>query len=138
MWAGGVLLGILGGGVPSGSSNPHPISDQKMQTIHTRFQTRPLKSIPVFRPGLYAEIMLSILRLGRKHKNYSNLFGIRMFLFLSYSFGIETIKMLIHSSNSLENPTRFQNNMAKVYTCFQTKTAQKPYPMGRHILIWLI
>ena len=26
----GVLLGILGGGVPPGSSNPDPISDQKM------------------------------------------------------------------------------------------------------------
>ena len=26
----GVLLGILGGGVPPGSSNPNPISDQKM------------------------------------------------------------------------------------------------------------
>ena len=27
--------------------------------------------------------------------------------------------------------------MGKVYTRFQTKTAQKPYPMGRHISIWL-
>ena len=26
---GGVLLGILGGGVPPGSQNPDPISDQK-------------------------------------------------------------------------------------------------------------
>ena len=26
----GVLLGILGGGVPPGSPNPGPISDQKM------------------------------------------------------------------------------------------------------------
>ena len=38
---GGVLLGILGGGVPLGSPNPDPISDQKM-----------LMSTPVFRPGL--------------------------------------------------------------------------------------
>ena len=36
---GGVLLGILGGGVPPGSPNPDPISDQK------------LCSIPVFIPG---------------------------------------------------------------------------------------
>ena len=46
---GEVLLGILGGGVPPGSPNPDPISDQKMlfprpfsdQTskIHTRLQT---------------------------------------------------------------------------------------------------
>ena len=47
---GGVLLGILGGGVPPGY--PDSISDQKNAIIHTRFQTRPLKSVPVFRPGL--------------------------------------------------------------------------------------
>ena len=51
MGEGGVLLGILGGGVQPGSPNPDPISDQKM-SFHTRFQTRPLKSIPVFRPCL--------------------------------------------------------------------------------------
>ena len=28
--------------------------------------------------------------------------------------------------------------MGKVFTRFQTKTAQKPYPMGRHIPKWLI
>ena len=95
-------------------------------------------AIPVFRPGLYAEIMLSLLRLGRKHKNYSNPFRICIFLFLSYSFGIEAIKMFIHPGSSLENPTRFQTKMGKVYTRFQTKMAQKPYPMGRHIPILLI
>ena len=31
---GGVLLGILGGGVPPGSPNPDPISDQKMSFSH--------------------------------------------------------------------------------------------------------
>ena len=36
--------------------------------FHTRFQTRPLKSIPVFRPGLYAEIILPLLRLKGKLK----------------------------------------------------------------------
>ena len=41
-----------------------------------------------------------------------------------YSFGIETITTFIHSRGSLENHTRFQ-----------TKTAQKPYPMGQHILL---
>ena len=38
---GGVLPGILGGGVPPGSSNPDPISDLNMPF-----------SIPVFRPDL--------------------------------------------------------------------------------------
>ena len=37
----GVLLGILGGGVPPGSSNPDPLSDQKVSFF-----------TPVFRPGL--------------------------------------------------------------------------------------
>ena len=37
---GEVLLGILGRGVPPGSPNPDPISDQNM-----------LFSTPVFRPG---------------------------------------------------------------------------------------
>ena len=31
--------------------------------------------------------------------------------------------------------TRLQNKMGKVYTHFQTKTAQKPNPMGWHIPI---
>ena len=38
---GGGLLRILGGGVPPGSQNPDPISEQKMSF-----------SRPVFRPGL--------------------------------------------------------------------------------------
>ena len=46
----GELLGILGGGVPPGSSNPDPISNQKYH-FHTSFQTWPLKSIPILRPA---------------------------------------------------------------------------------------
>ena len=82
--------------------------------------------------------MISLLRLERKQKNSSNPFRIRIFLFLSYSFGIETINTFIHSRSSLENHTRFQTKMGKVYTRFQTKTAQTPYLTGRHISIWLI
>ena len=37
--------------------------------------------------------------------------------------------------HSLENRTRIQTKIGKVYTRFQIKTAQKPYPFGRHILI---
>ena len=128
---GGVLLGILCAGVSPGSPNPDPISDQKNVIFHTRFQTRPLKFIPVFRPGL------KLLKLERKQNNSSNAFGIRIFLFRSYSFGIETITTLVRSRSSLENHTRFQTKMGEVYTCFQTKKAQNPYPLERHILIWL-
>ena len=53
-----------------------------------------------------------------------------MLLFLSYSFGIETTYTFMHS---LENHTRIQTRVGKVYTSFQTKTAQKPYPLGWHI-----
>ena len=59
-------------------------------------------------------------------------------LFLSHSFGIETTNTLIYSRSSLENHTRFQTTMDKVYTHFQTETAQKAYLLGRHIPIWPI
>ena len=36
----------------------------------------------------------------------------------------------MHSSSSLENNTRFQTKMGKVYRRFQTKKAQKPHPFG--------
>ena len=45
----GVLLGILGGGVPPGSPNPDPFSDQNLSFF-----------TPVSRPGLY-EIPPSLL-----------------------------------------------------------------------------
>ena len=44
--------------------------------------------------------MLSLLRLERKPKQ----FWIRIFLFLSYSFGIETIKTFINSRSSIKKP----------------------------------
>ena len=80
--------------------------------------------------------MLSLLRLERKQKSSSNPFRIRIFFFLSYSFGIETIKTFIQSCSSLKNRTRFQTKIGKVYTRFQTKSAQKSFPMVRHIPIY--
>ena len=55
--------------------------------------------------------MLSLLRLERKQKISSNAFRIRIFLFLSHSFGIETINTFIRSRSSLEKHTRFQTKM---------------------------
>ena len=49
---------------------------------------------------------------------------IGIFLFLSYSYGTETINTFVHSRSALENHTRFQT---KIYTRFQTKTGQKPF-----------
>jgi len=39
---------------------------------------------------------------------------------------------------SPDNHNQFQTNMFKIYTRFQTKTAQKPYTLGWHIPIYLI
>ena len=117
------------GGVPPGSPNPDTISDQKYVILLTCFQTRPPKSIPVFRPVLWAPDLAFRQKLRHhyldsvcKQKNSSNAFQIRIFLLLSYSFGIETISTFIHSHSTLENHTWFQTKMVKVYTCFQTKT----------------
>ena len=79
--------------------------------------------------------MLSLIRLECKQKNSSKAFRIRIFFFLSW--GIEKIKTFIQFRSSLKNHTRFQTKMGKLYTRFQPKTAQKPYPMGRHIPIQL-
>ena len=65
-------------------------------------------------------------------------FEFAYFFFFPSAFGIETINKSIHSSSSLESHNRFEIEMGKVYTRFQTKVAQKPYPIGRHIPIWLI
>ena len=81
-----------------------------------RFQIWPLKSIPVFRP------LSSLLRLGHKQKISSNAFRVCLSLFLSYSFGFETINTgrFIRSHSSLKNHTRFQN-----------KNEQSVYPVVR-------
>ena len=74
-----------------------------------------------------------LLRLEHKPKIYSNAFRIRIFLFRSFSFRIDTINTLIRSRCSLENHTRFHR---KIYTRFRTEKVRKPYPLGRHIPIW--
>ena len=57
-------------------------------------------------------------------------FEIAYFPLCSYSSGIERINTFIDSRSSLENHTRFQTKMSKVFTRFQTK---HPYPIGRHV-----
>ena len=56
------------------------------------------------------------------------------FEFAYFSFLLiwnQTITTFIHSRISFENHTRFQTEINKV----QTKTAQNPYPLGRHMPI---
>ena len=59
--------------------------------------------------------------------------------FLELESGL--LKRWIHSytpTSSLENCTIFQTQMGKFHSLFQTKTAPKPYPLGRHTHLWLI
>ena len=99
--------GFLGRGVPPGSPNLDPITDQKWSF-----------SKPIFRPDLWnphdpafrQKLCHNYLDKSTK-KISSNAFHIRIFLFLSYSFGIETINTFKGFLSFLENHTRFQTKM---------------------------
>ena len=64
------------------------------------------------------------------------------FLFLSHQLlspvAEKKNKFISFCERSPDNHTRFQTKMFKIYTRFQTKTAKKQYPLGRHIPIYLI
>ena len=111
----GALLGILGGGVPPGSPNPDPISDQKM------LFSRPFSDLA------FKILCHHYLDYNSNKKYFLKSIRIGIFLFLSFSFGTETINTFVHSRNAVENHTRFQTKMSKVYTRFQTKKAQRSF-----------
>ena len=93
----------------------------------------------VFRHGLL-EIMWSLLSLEQQQKRFLKIhFEFAYFSFFLTHFGIETINKFVHSHSSLENHTRFQTKMSKVYTPFKTKTVHgewKHYPLGRHLHLY--
>ena len=101
-------------------SFPHPFSDQTSK-IHSRFQ---------------------LLRLEFKEENYSNPFQIRIFLFLSHSFGIETINTFIHSRSSFRflrkpYPIPDQNGQSVqggTYLYGLYKGVPPPRPLGEKVL----
>ena len=86
--------------------------------------------------------MWSLLLLECKQKkDFLNLFQIPIFLFLFYLYGIEPINTFIHSRKFLQNHTRFQTKMGKVYTHFQTlgeahtyMAYTREYPLGFYFL----
>ena len=59
--------------------------------------------------------MLPLLQIKAQTKIFWNPFRIRIFLFLSYSFGIKTINTFLHPSSSLENHTQFQTKVGEAY-----------------------
>ena len=104
----GALLGLFSGGMLPDTPNPNLNTNQKMPFFHIRFQTRPLKSISIFRPGLQ-ESVSSLPRLECQQKDFLkpilNLLITLSFL-LILLFRSEMTKPLIQSHSSLENHTR--------------------------------
>ena len=74
--------------------------------------------------------MLSLLRLERKQTNSSNPFRIRIFLFLSYSFGIETINTFIHSVAPSNTIPDSRPKWAKCKPVFGPKRRKNPTRWG--------
>ena len=142
---GGVLLEMLAGGVPPGSQNPDLISDKKNVIFRTRFQIWPLKSIPVFRLGgdhktqhkhWHETVTMSSSATKTSLKIH--------FEFAYYTFFL--IQLEFWNDEHINTPPQFLRKLypipdqkwAKCILVFQTKTEQEPYPMGRHIPIWLL
>ena len=92
----------------------------------TRSQTWPLKSIPVFRPGLWANFLSSLLRLDGKPKKSSNAIRSRIFLFRSYSFGIDTINTFILSLVPLKTIPDSRAKQRKCVPIFIPKRPKTP------------
>ena len=80
--------------------------------------------------------MLSLFRLERKQKNYSHPFRIRIFLFVSFSFGTETVNTFIHSvvpATQIIPDSR--PKWAKFIPVFRPK--RRKNPTRWHIPVWL-
>ena len=113
----GVLLGILGGGMPlvptlfqtKKCHFLHPFSDLTSK-IHTSFQT--LSS---------GRNYFIITQIRAQAKNFFKCISNLHISIFSYSFGIETINTFIRSRSSLENYTRFQTKWAKCIPVFRPK-----------------
>ena len=126
----GVLLGILGGGVPPGSSNPDPISDQKCNfphpfsdqksKIHTRFNTRPL--------GRNYVITTQIRAQTKKFQNHFEFAYLSLISF--YSFGIETINTFKHSVVPSKSIPDSRPEWAKRISVFRPNRRKSPTRWG--------
>ena len=109
---GGLLLGIIGGGVPPGSPNPNLISDQKMPS-----------STLVFRPGLYAEVMSSLLRLERKQKSLQMHFEFAYFYFVLIHL---ELKRQLHSYAPVVPSKTIPDSRPKLAKCIPVFTPKRP------------
>ena len=101
------------------SKNPYPFSDLTLYVI---------------KHG----ICISVERSQRNKDEYvkfswNDIFDLFLFFLTSYS-----PRLLGRKISSSDDHTLFQTKMFKIYTRFPTKTAEKLYPLGRHIPIYLI
>ena len=122
---GGVLLGIFGGVCrphlqiqtqfhTKKCDFPHPFSDQASK-IHTRFKTWPCTWLSIISKFSWNDIFY--------------LFSFLSHQLLALVAGKKNKFKSCHEC-SPDNHTQFQTKMFKIYTRLQTKTAQKPYPLG--------
>ena len=77
-------------------------------------------------PKSYRDFRDRYLAVRAQTKNYSNLFRIRIFLFLSYSFGIETINTFMHSVVPSKTIPDSRPKWAKCTPAFRPKRRKKP------------
>ena len=117
-----------------------PYFRQKNVIFRTRFQTWPLKSIPVFRSGGDHKT---------QHKHWHETVTMsssatKTFLKIHFEFAYYTfflIQLEFWNDEHIDTPPQFLRKLypipdqkwAKCIPVFQTKTEQKPYPMVRHI-----
>ena len=104
--------------MPPGSPNPDPVSDQKKVICHTRSQTWPLKSIPVFRPG------------GGHKTQHTYLHRQKLGHYCSYSFIIETTNTFIPNVVSFVNHIRFWTKNGQNLYPFSDQNGAKTIPFG--------
>ena len=106
-------MGILGGGVAACFLKSSPNFRPKNVIFHTRFQTRPLKSMPVFRPGLLIGTNYVIITWPLEHKQKIIQIHFRMFS-LSFLLIWKWNAKYIHTlCSSLENHTWCQAKNGK-------------------------
>ena len=109
---------------------PHPFSDL-VSKIHTRFQTWKRVTKRNITCLHKTEIMSSLLRLKAPYKDVfksiSNSHITLCFLFI-WNWNDEHTDS--QPCSSFLNHTHFPTKMGKIYTRFQTKTAQNPHPFG--------
>ena len=123
---GGVLLGILGRGVPSGSPNPDHISDQILPfsdlVLTCYFFFSPPKKILKKKKSPDRRLTWSLLRLEKQHKR-----------FLKFHFEFVYTPVV-----PTKNHTRFQTNWAKSIPIFRPKRSKNRIQQGGAYLLWLV